>query len=80
MRQSWAIENQWYWPSDTQLGEDVHHYSHRSGIRVLALTRSLARNLLRCNGFRSIRAGLIAVSHDISWMRGWVDVNLRASS
>ena len=28
VRQRWAIENQWHWPRDTQLGEDAHHYSH----------------------------------------------------
>jgi hypothetical protein len=27
---------------------------------------------LRCNGFRSIRAGLMAVADDISRMLGWV--------
>jgi hypothetical protein len=31
---------------------------------------------LRCNGFRSIRAGLMAVAHDISRMLGWVGISL----
>ena len=79
VRQRWAIENQWHWPRDTQLGEDAHHYAHRNGVQVLALLRSLALNLLRCNGFRSIRAGLMAVSHDISRMLGWAGVSLRES-
>ena len=39
---------------------------------MLALLRTLALNLLRCNGFRSIRAGLMAVAHDIGRMLGWV--------
>jgi hypothetical protein len=34
-------------------------------VQVLALLRTLALNLLCCNGFRSIRAGLMAVAHDI---------------
>ena len=50
---------------DTQLGEDAHRYSQRKGVQVLALLRTLALNLLRCNGFKSIRAGLMAVAHDI---------------
>jgi hypothetical protein len=76
VRQRWAIENQWHWPRDTQLGEDAHRYSHRNGVQVLALLHTLALNLLRCNGFRSIRAGLMAVAHDISRMLGWVGISL----
>ncbi len=71
-----AIESQWHWPRDTQLGEDVHHYSQRNGVQVIALLRTLAFNLLRWNGFRSIRAGLMAVAHDISRMLGWVGISL----
>jgi predicted transposase YbfD/YdcC len=76
VRQRWAIENQWHWPRDTQLGEDAHRYSQRNGVQVLALLRTLALNLLRCNGFKSIRAGLMAVAHDISRMLGWVGISL----
>jgi len=43
-------------------------------VQVLALLRTLALNLLRCNGFRSIRAGLMAVAHDISRMLSWVGI------
>jgi hypothetical protein len=75
VRQRWAIENQWHWPRDTQLGEDADRYSQRNGVQVLALLRTLALNLLRGNGFRSIRAGLMAVAHDISRMLDWVGVN-----
>jgi hypothetical protein len=74
VRQRWAIENQWHWPGDTQLGEDAHRYSQRNGVQALALLRTLALNLLRCNGFRSIRAGLMAVAHDIHRMLIWAGV------
>ena len=57
VRQRWAIENQWHWPRDTQLGEDDHRYSQHNGMQVLAVLRTLALNLLRCYRFRSIRAG-----------------------
>ena len=76
VRQRWAIENQWHWPRDTQLGEDAHRYTQRNGVQVLALLRTLALNLLRCNGFRSIRADLMAVAHDISRTLGWVGISL----
>jgi hypothetical protein len=75
VRQRWAIENQWHWPRDTQLGEDAHRYSQRNGVQVLALLRTLALNLLRCNGFCSICAGLMAVAHEISRMLSWVGVS-----
>jgi len=52
VRQRWAIENQWLWPRDTQLGDDAHRYNQRNGVQLLALLRTLVLNLLRCNGFR----------------------------
>ncbi len=79
VRQRWAIENQWHWPRDTQLGEDAHHYSHRNGVQVLALLRTLALNLLRCSGFRSIHAGLMAVAHDIRRMLSWIGISTVAT-
>ena len=75
VRQRGAIENQWHWPRDTQLGEDAHRYSQRNGVQVLALLRTLALNLLRCNGFCSISVGLMAVAHEISRMLSWVGVS-----
>jgi hypothetical protein len=74
IRQRWAIENEWHWPRDTQLGEDAHRYTERNGVQVLALLRTLALNLLRNNGFKSIRAGLMAVAHDISLMLSWMGI------
>jgi hypothetical protein len=71
VRQRWAIENEWHWVRDVRLGEDAHRYSERNGVQVLALLRTLALNLMRTNGFRSIREGQIAVSHDISRLLGW---------
>jgi hypothetical protein len=50
-------------------------YSHRNGVQVFILLRTLALNLLRCNGFRSIRVGLMAAAHNISPMRGWVGIS-----
>ncbi len=47
----------------------------RDGVQVLALVRTLSLNLLRGNGFRSIRAGLIAGAHDISRMLAWAGVS-----
>nr|WP_255090932.1 ISAs1 family transposase [Vulcanococcus limneticus] len=74
VRQRWAIENEWHWVRDVRLGEDAHHYAERNGVQVLALLRSLALNLLRTNGYRSIRDGQVAVSHDICRMLGWIGI------
>ncbi len=43
-------------------------------MQALALLRSLNLNLLQANGFRSIRAELMAVSHDINRMLGWSEI------
>ncbi|MEB3168771.1 MAG: transposase, partial [Synechococcaceae cyanobacterium] len=53
LRQRWAIENQCHWSRDTQLGADAHRYAQRNRVQVLAPLRTLALNLLRCNGFRA---------------------------
>jgi hypothetical protein len=41
VRQRWAITNHWHWPRDTQLGEDAHRYTQKSGVQVLALLTHL---------------------------------------
>ena len=60
---------------DGQLGEYAHRYAEGhyecNGVQALALLRTLGLNLLRINGFRSIRTGLMAVVHDINRMLGW---------
>jgi len=44
-------------------------------MQVLAPLRTLALNLMRCKGFRSIRAGLMAMAHDMSRMLAWVGIS-----
>jgi predicted transposase YbfD/YdcC len=63
VRDRWSIEG-WHWIRDTQLHEDAHRY-RGNGAGVMATLRTAAMNLLRLAGFRSIRAGLQAVMHDI---------------
>ena len=64
VRDRWSIED-WHWIRDTQLHEDAHRY-RGNGAGVMATLRTAALNLLRLAGFRSIRAGLQAVMHDIT--------------
>ena len=71
VRQCWPIEKEWHWVRDLQLGEDAHRYAERNGVQTLALLRTLGLNLLRSNGFGSIRTGLMAVAHVINRMLGW---------
>ena len=47
------------------LHEDAHRY-RGNGAGVMATLRTAALNLLRLAGFRSIRAGIQAVMHDIT--------------
>lgn len=55
----------WHWIRDTQLHEDAHRY-RGNGAGALASLRTAALNLLRLDGFQSIRSGLQAVCHDIT--------------
>jgi hypothetical protein len=63
VRQRWTIENQLHWPHDSQFSEEADRYSYRNAVLILVLVlvllRTLALNLLRNKGFRSIRAGLM---------------------
>jgi predicted transposase YbfD/YdcC len=64
VRDRWSLEG-WHWIRDTQLHEDTHRY-RGNGAGALASLRTAALNLLRLDGFQSIRSGLQAVCHDIT--------------
>ena len=64
VRDRWSIEG-WHWIRDTQLHEDAHRY-RGNGAGAMATLRTAALNMLRLAGFRSIRAGMQAVMHDIT--------------
>lgn len=64
VRDRWSLEG-WHWIRDTQLHEDAHRY-RGNGAGALASLRTAALNLLRLDGFQSIRSGLQAVCHDIT--------------
>ena len=64
VRDRWSLEG-WHWIRDTQLHEDAHRYGG-NGAGALATLRTAAMNLLRLEGFQSIRAGMQAVMHDIT--------------
>jgi hypothetical protein len=63
VRDRWSIEG-WHWIRDTQLHEDAHRY-RGNGAGAMATLRTAALNLLRLAGFRSIRARMQAVMHDV---------------
>jgi predicted transposase YbfD/YdcC len=65
IRQRWSIENDWHWARDAQLGEDASRYTNRTSAPVFALLRTIAMNLLRRGGSRSIRKGLRELAYDI---------------
>ena len=64
VRDRWSIEG-WHWIRDTQLHEDAHRY-RGNGAGAMATLRTAALNMLRIAGFRSIRAGMQRVMHDIT--------------
>jgi hypothetical protein len=71
IRQRWSIENEWHWVRDTQLGEDAHRYTHRTGAAVFSFLRTVVMNLLRCSGYRSIYQGLRELAHDFKAKGLW---------
>ncbi|MFZ0408258.1 MAG: hypothetical protein WAM11_09135 [Cyanobium sp.] len=56
VRKSWSMES-WHWIRDTQLHEDAYRYKGNSA-GVMASLRTASLNLLRFDGFQSIRAGM----------------------
>ena len=64
VRDRWSLEG-WHWIRDAQLEEDAHLY-RGNGAGALATLRTAVLNLLRLNGFQSIRAGVQAVCRDIT--------------
>jgi hypothetical protein len=42
---------------------------------MLALMRTLLQDLLRCNGQHDIRAGVMAMTHDIHRMLSCIDIS-----
>jgi hypothetical protein len=64
VRDRWSIEG-WHWIRDTQLHEDAHRY-RGNGASAMATLRTAALNLLRLAGYQSIRAGMQAVTHDVT--------------
>ena len=78
IRQRWSIENEWHWARDAQLGEDAHRYANRHGVPVLSFLRTVAMNLLRRAGYRSIRQSFRELAYDIRGMLALGDVAVLA--
>jgi hypothetical protein len=64
VRDRWSLVG-WHWIRDTQLPHVAQRYRGK-GAGVMATLRTAALNVLRQVGFRSIRAGIQAVMHDIT--------------
>ncbi len=74
VHQRWSIENEWHWVRDTQLGENAHRYSIRTGVSVFSFLRTVVMNLLRRGGYRSIRQGFRELAYDIKGILALGDV------
>jgi predicted transposase YbfD/YdcC len=68
VRERWSIENEWHLVRDTQLGEDAHRYTNRTGVAVFSFLRTVVMNLLHRGGYRSIRQGFGELAFDIKGM------------
>ena len=68
IRQRWSIENEWHWARDAQLGEDAHRYANCTDAPVFSFLRTAVMNLLRRDGYSSIRQGLRVLAYDMKGM------------
>jgi len=64
VRDRWSIES-WHWIRDVPLHEDKHRYKG-NGAGVMGWLRTAGMNLLRFDDFKSLRAAMQAVIHNIS--------------
>ena len=69
IRQRWRIENEWHWARDTQLGEDAHRYTNRTGAPVFSFLRTVVMNLLRRGGDFQERCHSLAATQ-ATWING----------
>lgn len=58
VRGHWGIENRLHWPKDHILGEDDYRLEDEQALLHWSLFRTIAINVLRLNGFQSLKTAL----------------------
>lgn len=65
VRGHWSIENRLHWPKDVLLGEDDAYGKNSNALLNASVFRSITINLLRLNGFDSIKPALRLMANQI---------------
>jgi predicted transposase YbfD/YdcC len=65
MRERWGIENRLHWLKDVVLGEDGHRFEDQQALLNWSLFRTVAINVLRLNGFHSLKTALTKLANRV---------------
>lgn len=65
VRAHWSVENRLHWPKDVVLGEDDAYGKNSNALLNASVFRSITINLLRLNGFDSIKPALRLLANQI---------------
>lgn len=65
IRGHWGIENRLHWPKDVIFGEDDYRLEDGLALRSWSLIRTIVINILRLNGFESLKTALRKLANRI---------------
>lgn len=65
VREHWGIENRLHWPKDVVFGEDDYRLEDEAALLNWSLFRTIAINILRLNGFKSLKTALTKIANRV---------------
>jgi len=65
VRGHWGIENRLHWPKDVVFGEDDYRLEDETALLNWSLLRTIAINVLRLNGFQSLKTALTKLANRV---------------
>ncbi|PZD70202.1 hypothetical protein C1752_16973 [Acaryochloris thomasi RCC1774] len=65
VREHWGIENRLHWPKDVVFGEDDYRLEDEQALLNWSLLRTIVINLLRLNGFQSLKAAMTKLANRV---------------
>ena len=72
VRGHWAIENRLHWPKDVAMGEDAYRLTDGVALCNWSLLRSLIINIIRLNGYKSVKDALRRLANRIDKISAWL--------
>lgn len=65
VREHWGIENRLHWPKDVVFAEDAYRLEDQQALLNGSLFRTIAINVLRLNGFHSLKTALTKLANRV---------------